>query len=563
MELEIQNKVNKFSVKKFVALSLLALIILSLAFTCFSVYRVLSYGKIYKGIYVNGSNVSGMPVDELKSFLEKNYTDNIKGKELVIKYKDKDATEKTSFSDINVTYDIEDTAQKAYDIGRTGGLFDRLVEIIKTSNKKVNIDIPYSFDKKKVDSMIEKLRNSTLINVKEAELLISEDKVAIRAGHHGESIDKDSTFKLIDNAIKSGKIDPVEASVVITPPNKIDVEDYYKKISCDAADAVFKTDGKTYELKPHVVGRSIDKAALASISNELEKTEDSEKVLPVIFTKPKITVDDLNSHLFKDTLSTFSTQFSIDTKNNANRGVNIRLAVSKINGKILAPGDVFSFNQIVGERTAEGGYKEAHTYVGGKVVDGIGGGICQVSTTLYNAVLFSDLSVMERTNHYFTVSYVPLGRDAAVSYGDVDFKFKNSTKWPLKIQGSVTDNNVINFKIIGSNDSPGKEIVINPKIIKTLDFKTEYINDPTKDEGYVSVNTSGAKGYIVDTYKIVKVNNKVVSETKLHTSNYHPLSKEVVRGTKKKGSNPSATMSTPIPTVGVDDADNPPAKPVQ
>jgi len=103
-------------------------------------------------------------------------------------------------------------------------------------------------------------------------------------------------------------------------------------------------------------------------------------------------------------------------------------------------GEVFSFNDVVGPRTVANGFKIAKEYVNGKIVDGVGGGVCQVSSTLYSAVLFADLETVERQNHMFTVSYIPLGRDAAVAYNELDFKFKNNTNWPIKIVSSVKNN---------------------------------------------------------------------------------------------------------------------------
>jgi vancomycin resistance protein YoaR len=567
MDPEIQRKVSRFSAKKIVLFSMLAVIVLSLSFVCYSTYNVLSYDKVYNGVYINGQNVGGMKLDELKSLLKNSYQDSIEGKELTIKCKD--VVEKVNFSDLGIVYNVSATAEEAYNVGRTGNIFERISKVIKTSNNNKKFDLLFTFDKKKAEDILEQLSKKTLINVKEAELIINENKVSIRSGHHGEKIDKDATLKLIEESIKTLKDSIIEAPIITTAPGKIDTEAFYKEINQDPADAVFKTDGKTYEFKTHQVGRSIDKETLISIADELDKTEDTEKELPVKFSNPQITIDTLKNNLFKDTLASSWTSFTTNGVNNANRGVNIRLAMKNINGFILGPGDVFSFNDVVGERTAKAGYKEAHTYVGGKVVDGIGGGICQVSTTLYGSVLFTDLTVLERVNHYFPVHYVPLGRDAAVSYGSVDFKFKNTSKWPVKIEGWVTADNKINFRLLGTKESQNKEIIITHKTTKTLNYETKYINDPNLKEGETRINTVGENGAIVDTYRIVKIDNKVVSETKLHTSYYHPLNREIVKGTKKVASSPVATSissPTPIiqsdkPAVGVDDADNPPAKP--
>ncbi len=567
MDPQIQKKSTKFSIKKAVIISLLGLIILSLALSCFFAFKVLGYDKVYKAVYINDINISGMTKEEAKDLLKKNYQDAAKDKALTIISHDS-KSKKVSFSDLNVVYNIDDAVNKAYSIGRTGNIFDRLSEIINTGNKEKKIDILYTFDKNKASDILDKLNEETLIPLKEARLSFLQDKVLLISGHSGKSIDKEATLKKVDASIKLCKADTIEVTTIVNAPKKIDVEDYYERINRDPVNASFKADGKTYELKPHVVGTSIDKTALADIINDLGNKEDTEKVLPVTFTNPKITLNNLDAKLFKDTLSTSYTTFNTNSVNNKNRGINIKLAASKINGILLAPGDVFSFNTIVGQRTAKGGYQMAQTYVAGEVVDDIGGGICQVSTTLYNAVLLSDLQVLERTNHYFKVTYVPLGLDAAVSYPNPDFRFKNNTNWPIKIEATVTNNSRIDFKLRGTKEV-NKEVIMSQKTVKVLDIPIKYVDDPKLPAGTEVVLEYGSTGAIVDTYKTVKIDNKIVSQSKIHTSYYHPHTKKIKRGTKKdpnvKASPTSKASPAPTSLVGtparVDDAANAPAPP--
>ncbi|MGN0150490.1 MAG: VanW family protein, partial [Clostridia bacterium] len=165
----------------------------------------------------------------------------------------------------------------------------------------------------------------------------------------------------------------------------------------------------------------------------------------------------LNSKLFANTMASYSTSYGSST---ANRASNVARAASLINGKVLAPGEVFSFNSTVGKRTVANGFSTAPEYVNGKTVDGIGGGTCQVSSTLYNAVLYSDLDIVSRTNHMFTVSYVPNGQDATVADGGPDFKFKNNTDYPIKIS-AYTGGGKITVSIIGTDWEPKREVKIN------------------------------------------------------------------------------------------------------
>lgn len=554
------SKNNKTGIKKIVKVSILTLIILSAMFAGFSLYSVLNYDRIYNGVFVGGFNAGGLTRDELTKSLNTNYSKSIKDKQLILKYKDKE--EKISVNDINFKYQIDKAVDQAYNIARSGNIFKRVYDVFKTGKDKKVVEMAYTYNKEQLEKAIEDLNKSVSNPVKNHELSFLDDKVILKTGHIGDAIDKTATYKLLEESLKKAVFKTIDVPSIKTNPEKIDVEKLYNEISIKPKNAQFIAEGKTYTIKKEVPGRSIDKSVLASIVSEVQESYNTEKVLPVIFSKPDVTASDVQNNLFRDTLSSFSTRFSTGNTNDSNRGVNIRLAASKINGKILAPGDVFSFNDTVGERTAAGGYKEAHTYVAGQIVDGIGGGICQVSTTLYNAVLMSDLDVVRRSNHQFTVSYVPFGRDAAVSFPDVDLKFKNSTKWPLKIVCYVTNSNNINFSLVGKNDTPTKQVILNTKTIKTIEPSVKNINDPTMNVGTTSVVKSGGKGYVIDTYKIVKVDNKVIKDSKIHTSYYRPLTREVKVGTKKPSSGAVATPVTtkkPSSSVqNVDDVDNNP-----
>ena len=160
------------------------------------------------------------------------------------------------------------------------------------------------------------------------------------------------------------------------------------------------------------------------------------------------------------------------------------------------PGEVFSYNQVVGERSIAAGYKEAPIYVNGKVEDGLGGGICQITTTLYNAVVYANLDVIERTNHQFVPSYVGAGRDATVVYGAIDFKFKNNRNYPIKIVCSVSGG-VATFQILGLRTAN--------------DYNVEI---------YSKITSQTANNTNSHTYKILRKNGVVVEEKLLSKDTY-------------------------------------------
>ncbi len=147
---------------------------------------------------------------------------------------------------------------------------------------------------------------------------------------------------------------------------------------------------------------------------------------------------------YAKTLASYTTNFD---SGNVNRSTNVRLAAKSIDGTVIKPGKTFSFNKVVGERTAEAGYKQAIVFEGGQPVPGLGGGVCQVSSTLFNAALLSNMKISERHYHSATVSYVPLGRDATVAYGSKDFKFTNNLDTPIKIDTVYSSNGSLTMKI--------------------------------------------------------------------------------------------------------------------
>jgi vancomycin resistance protein YoaR len=544
MDTHVQKEGTKPSPKKILVISLIVFILIMLAVTGQATYAVLGSEKIYNGVQVNGLTAGSLTRQELGDLLKSNYADKLKTYTLKLNYKN--LAEEYKSDDIDAVFDIDGAVAKAYEVGRTGNIPQKLISIIETARTGISIELPVIYDQKKVEALVNAIYDKTLIKVKEADLLIQEDRVTIRSGYHGESIDKNKVLQQIENNIRMLGSDPVAVDAVITPPSAIDVDDYVKKINREPVDAVARIENNSVVIVPHVIGRNIEKSSLVSIASELEKSENTEKILPVVFIQPKTTTEDVNAKLFKDTLYTMNTQFRTDTVNNVNRGENIRIAVSKINGLMLAPGEEFSFNKIVGPRTEAGGYKIAHVYSGGKVIDDVGGGICQVSTTLYNSVLYSNLDVTERNDHQFTVSYVPFGQDAAVSYGGPDFKFRNSTSWPIRIDGRVTKENRIYFTLMGTDENLGRKIEIVHETVKTTDFVKKYIDDPTLEEGKTKVKQNGMKGYVINTYKIIKQDGKITSKTKIYTSTYRPLDEEILKGTKKAPV-PAGTAATPQP----------------
>jgi vancomycin resistance protein YoaR len=220
---------------------------------------------------------------------------------------------------------------------------------------------------------------------------------------------------------------------------------------------------------------------------------------------PNIISSDLKQ--INGVLSSYTTQFNPD---DYNRTENIELAAKSINGVLLKSGDLFSFNNLVGHRISENGYKIAPVFIDGKLVPDWGGGVCQVSSTLYNAALLADMAIVERTSHYHPPGYVPLGLDATVADNQLDFKFKNSLSNNIYIVSKITGDELTVY-IFGKQGENVPEIRILTTDKKVLEPNTIIKQDPRLEAGREIVDDIGQKGFQVTTYRAKYENGKELS----------------------------------------------------
>ena len=256
-------------------------------------------------------------------------------------------------------------------------------------------------------------------------------------------------------------------------------------------------------------------------------SEKEQYEIELTITKPKVTIAQIGSEAFPDLLGTYSTKYD---GGNTDRTTNLRIACRKINDKVVLPGETFSYNKTLGERTPAAGYKNAKVYENGEVVDGIGGGICQISSTLYNSVLKANMDIVERRNHQFVTSYTPAGRDATVVYGLTDFKFKNTRKTAVRIKASCS-NGIATVSIYGIKDENEYDVSFNTKTISTIPFTVKYVDDNSLPAGTEKVKQKGANGIITETYIVKSLNGKVVSSNLLSKDTYNAMQRIILRGT--------------------------------
>jgi vancomycin resistance protein YoaR len=260
-------------------------------------------------------------------------------------------------------------------------------------------------------------------------------------------------------------------------------------------------------------------------------------VLPVRAVEPRITTADVAA--IEGEVARFGTRYG----ERGNRRRNIDVACQRIDGTVLKPGDVFSYNEIVGPRDAESGFRLAPVIVRGRLEPGLGGGVCQVSSTLYNAVLLANLEVVRRTHHAFPVHYVPPGRDATVVYGSLDLRFRNSTDSPIAVVAR-SDGGRVEVRILGK-PVPGRTVRIERTNISTRAQPTVSLFDPGLPEGRTATRDKGHPGRRVTVWRIVLEHGREVAREVVSRDVYRPFPRIVVRGTRPTDAAPEPPSALP------------------
>lgn len=270
-----------------------------------------------------------------------------------------------------------------------------------------------------------------------------------------------------------------------------------KRVSRPAQDAGLhvNSDG-TVRVIPSQQGLEVDLPALREAVLATAAELDREVVVPLSVTAPTYTTSQARAWGIRHVVASYETRFSSGDRN---RSHNLKLAADALNGTVLAPGETFSFNKRVGPRAQKLGYKEAPVVIGGELVPDVGGGVCQVSSTLYNAVILAGLKVNYRSSHSIPSTYVPLGQDAAVAYDYLDFRFTNSTTGYLYLKTTVKSNR-LEVALLGPDPGPKARIVSRIESVKPVPI--EQIRDQSLPAGHSVVEQKGAKGYTVSVWRV-------------------------------------------------------------
>ena len=398
-------------------------------------------GVMGRNIYIEDTNVSGLTFDEALA--------KVKGKTLLndcnITVTSNGKTYTIDGLEVGLSARVEDTVDRAMRYGKTGNIlidgFANALQVITRHTVMPSANVNEEILREKLNEF-GKLVHGELV---EHKLEVGDNVIICTPGHTGFSGNTDRAYEQVIEAINNNRFSGIRVTFQVSSPKKLKIEDIDAFAYANPEDARFEVVNNTVTVVPEVWGRYLNLDEAKTYLSEIHEGGDVVNI-PFYTTEPTIKADQINEKLFNATLASYYTSYGGST---SNRAANVANAASKINEKVLAPGEVFSFNDTVGKRSVANGFFQAPEYSNGQTVMGIGGGTCQVSSTLYNAVLYADLSIVSRLNHMFTVGYCPAGQDATVSDSGVDFKFMNNTDYPIKIV-ATTGGGRITVNILGT-----------------------------------------------------------------------------------------------------------------
>lgn len=546
-------------------------------------------GLIYDNVYALGINLSGMTQEEAEKAVHDKAV-SMYSNPLTITLQDR--TLVISPSDAGADVDAAEIAKAAFEYGREGNMFERArarsqaalksldlnvkdylhmdLDFIRDSIESLGSDIASTLTQPTVSIYGTKPQLDKYILLEEVPEDRYEDEdfddndlpedaivfnpdedsfeveggmvMTVVAGTPGRSLNTEALYETVLERFNTGSFDPISIEYDETAPDVLNAQELFDKYCVLPVDSVL--DQEEYVASMEVLGYGFEPGEVQSKINAMEEGDTLK--IPFRLLMPSVTKAALERDLFKDELHR---ELTPHTWNN-NRTHNLMLACEALNGYIIKPGAVCSFNEVVGERTAAKGYREAAVYSGMQTKQELGGGVCQVATTLYVCAMYADLEIVERAAHTFAVDYEPLGLDATVYWGYLDFQFRNNTEYPIRIEASVHDGDV-DIALIGTDD---KDYYIEMRhvMLSSTPWKVveREITDGSATDGQTLVTPY--TGYTAETYrqKWDKETETMISEEYEAYSSYLVRDKEVAvvpRAPTPEPTTPPTTEAQPEP----------------
>lgn len=465
-------------------------------------------GRILNNVFAAGVNLSNMTPEQAKEALHA-ATDSTYTK-LNMSVKVLDETLLLSPADTGARLDVDAVVDDAYNYGRTGSKADR--QKAKTQALVSSYHVPIiehlNLDTDYIKLVLEQLGKKYSTTLTQPSVTVTGERPSMTQDSYDTTVayqtltlfvgtaeyglSADAIYGQIMDAYSSNLFE-VAAECTVLSPDAIDLDALYETHCTEPVDAQIDDNFNT---TPEVYGYGFD---LETVRTQLAAAPYGTTLeIPLCFIKPAITEDDLSGELFQDVLSKISTTISGD----GDLKINLTQACKDLNGLVLKAGDNFSFNDVIGQPSTRGGYRQVQILVGKKLEKVVGGGISQVASTLYYAAIKADLTVVERHNHTYAPTFIDPGLDADIAYGTKDLRFTNTTSQPIRIEASAEDGK-ITITIWGTNDKDYTVGIAN-ETVRTYDPVT-LIQTLPKDHagGYTDgqVLVEGIVGYDVITYK--------------------------------------------------------------
>ena len=581
---EIEDRYEKPKNKKSKKIILVLAVVLALILVAFiamnSYYKSkIPNDKIAKNIYFNGINLENKTKEEAIKLLEDEYKkDYDNNRNIDLKKEDEEKArkiikeqikkglikeeveteegkkvkvEEEQFKNLrhyNVSPKIfefeinkEKIADKAFNIGRNKNMKE-IKKILKGEKIEINSEEEFkSINEESLKEFLAEISNTMPGKPVDNVYAVNGDKLIITKGIEGIDIDEEDFKKQIIEIFEKReklKDNKILLNVKSKKNEEINIEKIYKEVKKDVKDAKFNEKDKRIEKEQ--IG--IDFAISMDEAKKILSEDKEEYIIPLKLTKPKVTTEAFLTRAFPDVLANYT---SFAPSCGALRAVNLAVGSSYINGTIVNPGEVFSFNRAVGPISVARGFKQGGAFSASGIRYEIGGGICQVVSTVYNAALLSGMEIVERHQHMYQVDYVPAGRDATMYQPSLDFKFKNVYSRPIKIVASGNGGRV-NVKILGIDQGIKGEVSVS--VNSVIPRPTKRINDPNLPAGKQVRSGTGFDGAKTTTYYKLYKNGKVVKSSAIHSDYYKPIGRATVRvGTGSNQKSSSKPKANPKP----------------
>ncbi len=397
------------------------------------IYYVSALDTIYPNVLLEGVDVGGKTRTAALMQLEQEAPEGYAGKSVTVALPLDDSLT-VAAEDIGLGGTRDSAVNAAYGYGRDGNALDNALCYVRCLwGRGVDILWEGRIDYSALSALAAEAAAQTNEKLSSAGVEIGEESVTLVKGAGVAHADSAELTALVAGAFTSRDWRSHDYEPQLLGSDQTDLQALYDRLYTEPQNASY--DKENQSVIDSVTGVRFDLDEARDLIDSARAGD--EVVIPLILTEPDITADAMRENMFRDVLAEKSTSLYGSSSARIN---NITLAAEAMNGTILLPGEEFNYNQCLGERTSEKGYQGAGAYSGGKHVTSIGGGICQGSSTLYYCTLKANLEITARTAHYFTVSYLPIGMDATVSWGWPDFNFVNSRDWPIRIDAWVSGN---------------------------------------------------------------------------------------------------------------------------